>query len=420
MTAYAALRRLRIADALRRRGFARSVAQTAGFNCATTAVAGLGGIIIARAVGPTVRGEYAAVMAWMGVLLTVSGMGQSTALVYYVASEPLRARDYLATSRAMTMATGIVALVAGVLLAPVLGHGLPAVTTGYRIAFGMLIVGLVGQGFTASLQARDLYRWNVVRLIQPAFGLIAIVVLWQLRRLTLDVALIVIAMTMLLQLVWAYRNCRRTGLASGRVHVDLIRPLSRYGIAQIAASAPAVLNAQLDQLVLSQTVPAADLGRYAIAVSVSLLPMPLVAAIGNVAFPRLASQREVTGATRQLQRLSVLASAGLAVAMLVPLAAVSYWLVPLVFGAAYRGAVPLLWILIPGTVFLACSQVTGDLLRGRRQPAVVACAEGVAAIFTVVLLFALLPLVGVYSAAIASTVSYGVALAVMLRRLSRL
>ena len=128
----------------------------------------------------------------------------------------------------------------------------------------------------------------------------------------------------------------------------------------------------------------------------------------------------MTGATRQLQRLSVLASAGLAAAMLAPLAAVSYWLVPLVFGAAYRGAVPLLWVLTPGSVFLACGQVTGDLLRGRRQPAVVAWAEGIAAIFTVALLFALLPLVGVYGAAIASTVSYGVALAVMLRRLSRL
>jgi O-antigen/teichoic acid export membrane protein len=246
VTAYAALSRLRIAGALHRGGFARSVARTAGFNFTTMAVGGLGGIIIARAVGPTVCGEYAAVMAWMGVLLAVSGMGQSTALVYYVASEPLRARDYLATSRAMTMATGLIALVAGVLLAPVLGRNLPSVTTGYRIAFGMLIVVLVGQSFTASLQARDLFRWNVVRLIQPAFGLIAIVVLWQLRRLTLDLALTVIAVTMLLQLVWAYHNCRHTGLASGRVRVELIRPLSRYGIAQIAASAPAILNAQLD------------------------------------------------------------------------------------------------------------------------------------------------------------------------------
>jgi O-antigen/teichoic acid export membrane protein len=103
----------------------------------------------------------------------------------------------------------------------------------------------------------------------------------------------------------------------------------------------------------------------------------------------------------------------------VPVVAVSGWLVPLVFGPAYRGVVPLLWILTPGSVFLACGQVTGDLLRGRGEPKVVAVAQGIAAVFTVALLLALLPLVGVYGAAIASTIAYGVALIVMLRRLSR-
>jgi len=222
-----------------------------------------------------------------------------------------------------------------------------------------------------------------------------------------------------LQLIWAYGYCRRTGLAPGRARVALIRPLAAYGAAQIAALTPATLNAQLDQLVLSQTVPAADLGRYAIAVSISLLPMPLVGAIGYVALPRLAAQREITGTTRRFQRLSVLVGAGLAVATLVPMAAVSSWLVPLVFGPAYHGVAPLLWILTPGSVFLACGQVTGDLLRGRGEPKVVAVAQGIAAIFTVVLLFALLPLVGVYGAAIASTIAYGVALVAMLRSLSR-
>jgi Na+-driven multidrug efflux pump len=50
----------------------------------------------------------------------------------------------------------------------------------------------------------------------------------------------------------------------------------------------------------------------------------------------------------------------------------------------------------------------------------VAWAQGLAAVFTVVLLLALLPVVGVAGAAIASTVAYGVALAAMLRSLLRL
>jgi O-antigen/teichoic acid export membrane protein len=405
---------------LRRPGFAHTVARTAGFNIASTAAAGLGGIILAHALGPTIRGEYAAITAWFGVALMVGGMGQPAALCFYVARDPGQAPDYVATSRAMMLMTGVLALTAGMLFAPLLADGRAGVATGYRIAFGACIISFVAASYTFSLQAWDLHRWNVVRLTQPVLGLIAIIALWRLRQLSLHTALAAVVVAMFLQLGWAYRCCRRTGLAPGRAHARLARPLGAYGLAQIAAVAPAALNAQLDQLVLSQTVPPADLGRYAVAVSLTLLPIPLVSAIGHVAFPRLAAQRTVTGATRKLQRIAVLGSAGLATGMLIPLALVAHWLVPLVFGASYSGTVPLLWILTPGAVFLACGQVVGDLLRGRNRPIVVAWAEGLAAVFTVALLFALLPFVGVYAAAIASTVAYGVALAVMIRCLWRL
>lgn len=387
---------------------------------ASTVAAGLGGVLLARTLGPTVRGEYAAISAWFGIALMVGGMGQPAALCFYVSRDPLRARQYVATSRAMMLTTGALALGAGLLFANVLSRGNPEVANGYRVAFGTSIVAFVGASYTFSLQARDLHRWNVVRVSQPVLSLLGMGLLWYMRLLTLYTALLVVAATMVLQLFWAYRCCRLTGLAPGRPNLRLVRPLSAYGVAQIAALTPAALNANLDQLVLSQTVAAADLGRYAIAVSLTSVPIPLVAAIGNVAFPRLAARRTVTDETRRLQMLAVLSSAGLAAAMLLPLAAVAYWLLPLAFGEAYRGAIPLLWILTPGAIFLACNQVVGDLLRGRNHPAVVAWAQGLAAIFTVVLLIALLPVVGVAGAAIASTVSYGLALAVMLRSLRRL
>jgi O-antigen/teichoic acid export membrane protein len=409
-----------LATTLRWQSTGRTVARTAVFNMASAIAAGLGGILLARAVGPTVRGEYAAITAWFNLAVMVGGMGQPAALCFYVARDPLRAREYVATSRAMMLTTGSVALLAGMLLAPVLSHGNPEVTDGYRIAFGASIVAFVGASYTFSLQARDLQLWNVVRISQPVLSVLAMGALWSMKLLTLRNALLVMAATLLLQLIWAYLCCRQVGLAPGRPRRSLTRPLGTYGMAQIAALTPAALNGYLDQLVLSQTVPSADLGRYAIAVSITLLPIPLVAAIGNVGFPRLAARRVITDATRRLQMIAVLASAGIAAGMLVPFALVAYWVIPLVFGAAYRGAVPLLWILTPGAIFLACGQVVGDLLRGRNHPAVVAWAQGLAAIFTVALLIILLPAVGVAGAAIASTVAYGVALAAMLRSLWRL
>lgn len=396
------------------------VARTAGYNVTNVVAAGLGGIIAARALGPAMQGEYTAVTAWFGITLMVGDLGQPAALCFYVAHDPGHARSYVATSRAMLLVTGTAAMAGGILLAPLLARGNAGLTLAYRIAFAASIVAFAGCSYTASLQAKNLSWWNTVKVTQPLLSLAFLVVLWRLRLLTLTAVLVVLALSMLVQLGWAYYRCRSAGLAPGRAQVGLIRPLAGYGMAQMAALAPATLNAQLDQLVLSQAVPPAVLGRYAIAVSCTLLPIPLVSAIGNVAFPRLAARRHVDGRTRRLQWLGILGSACAAAALLVPLCLIAPWLIPRVFGPAYAGAVPLVWMLAPAGVFLACGQVTGDMLRGRKRPLVVARAQGLAAVFTVILLVALLPVAGVYGAAIASAVAYGVALAVMLRSLRKL
>ncbi len=123
-------------------------------------------------------------------------------------------------------------------------------------------------------------------------ALALVIVLLQSRLLTLDTAIGTLLVTMAIQLGYSYYWCRRSGLAPGRVQPRLVGPLAKYGLAQLAAVTPTAVNNYLDQLVLSQLVPPADLGRYAIAASVTMIPVPLVSAIGNVAFPRLAARRK--------------------------------------------------------------------------------------------------------------------------------
>jgi O-antigen/teichoic acid export membrane protein len=404
---------------LRRHDIGRQLARTAGCNALSAASAGLGGIIIARALGPEMRGEYAAVMAWFGTALIVGDMGQPAALCFYVASDPGNARGYVATSRAMMLVTGTATLCGGIVLAPVLAHDNAQLTDAYRIAFAASILAFVGASYTFSLQARNLRWWNWVRTSQPVLSLVFFVVLWRLRLLTLTDVLTVLALTMLIQLCWAYRRCRSADLVPGRAEARLVRPLAAYGVSQIAALMPAAINTQLDQLVLSQAVLPAALGRYAIAVSCTVLPIPLVSAVGNVAFPWLASRHRTDSLTDRVQWMGIVGSGCAAAIALVPLDLLAPWLIPHVFGPGYTGAVPLLWILTPAGVLLACNQVTGDILRGRKRPLAVARAEGLAAVFTVILLVALLPVVGVYGAAIASAVAYGIALVMMLSSLRR-
>ncbi|HEX4093106.1 MAG TPA: oligosaccharide flippase family protein [Trebonia sp.] len=401
--------------ALRSTRLAGLVARTAVFNAAGTAASALGGIVIARTVGPTVRGEYAAVMVWFGVLMLIGEVGQTAAVCFHVARYPRRAADYVATSQTMMMMAGAVPVVAGMLLAPALAHGNHGLALAYQTAFAGSVIAFAGVSYIFSLQARDIRRWNLVYASQSLVALAAVVTLRLLHQLTLQTAVDTVIASMAVQLGWAYYSCHRLGLAPGRARADLVRPLARYGLSQVAAAVPATVNTYVDQLVLSLVVPPAALGQYAIAVSVTLAPLPLVSAIGNVAFPRLAASRTVSAASRRLQLTAIAAAAVAAAALLLPLAVVADWLVPAVFGEAYRGAVPLLWLLTPAGIFLICGQVAGDLLRGLDRARLVATAQGLATVFTVILLVALLPSVGVAAAAIASAVSYGAALAMMIR-----
>ena len=394
--------------------------QTAASNIVITVAGALGGIIIARSTGATVRGEYSAVTSWLGIAIILGEVGQPFALCFYVARDSRRAPDYLGTSRAMMVVTGALVLAAGTALAPMLSRGNPGLTTSYRIAFCCLLIQCVGDSYTWALMGRAYDLWNRVRLTQSLVYLAALVVLWRLRLLTLDNVLLTFAVSLLIQLGLAYWSCRRAGLVPGRFIPVLVRPLASYGVTQIAAIAPATLNAYLDQLVLSVTVPSADLGRYSIAVSITLLPAPLVSSIGYVLMPRLAAENVFTAGSRQLQRNAVLVSAGLAALILLPLALAAPWLVPFVFGATYRAAVPLVWILTPGGIFLCSGQVVANLLRGRGCQMVVARAEGAAFIVTLAMLAALIPVLGVTGAAVASTVPYGISLTVMLRSLWRI
>jgi O-antigen/teichoic acid export membrane protein len=409
-----------LSAAFRKHGIGRLVARTASYNVASVAAAGLGGVIVARALGPELRGEYAAVTAWTGVITLFSQLGQPAAVCFFVAHQPGYARGYVATSRALMLTAVMIALACGMLLAPVLAHGNPELTAAYRIGFATMIATTPAASYMFALQARNLRLWNTTFVLRPALNLAGLIMLWRLRLLTLDSALVAIIVASFAQLGWAYYRCRTTGLAPGRAQASLARPLAKYGAAQIAALTPATLNAYLDQLVLSLIVPPAVLGRYAIAVTCTLLPMPMVTAIGNVAFPRLAARQHLDSLARRMQWLGIAGAGCAAAAALIPLDLIAPWLIPHVFGAAYANVTPLLWALTPAGVLLASNQVTADMLRGRKRPLVVARAEGTAAVFTVVLLLALLPAVGVYGAAIASAVAYGVALAVMLLSLYRL
>ncbi|HEV7896632.1 MAG TPA: oligosaccharide flippase family protein [Planosporangium sp.] len=395
------------------------MARTAFFNVAGTIAAGAAGIIIARALGPSSRGEYAAITAWFGAAFTVAELGLTAATTFFVARDSRLAPHYLATARNLLITSGVLMAAIGMLAAGFLAPGNGTAALGYRIAFLTCLASMFTVSYLASMQAFDISRWNLIRISQPGLYLAVVALLHLTGDLGLTTAVTALSITTIAQSALAYLISRGQRLTGGHAALTLARPMIRYGMAQFASSVPILVTARLDQLVLSLTVAPAALGNYAIAATLAALAVPIVSALGHVIFPRLASQALSESGADRLQRRAVLAAAGVGGALTLVLAISAPLLVPAIFGAGYRDAIPLVWLLAPGAVFTACCQVCGDLLRGHGRPLAVARAQGFAAVVTVVLLATLLPVLGVTGAALASSAANGVALLMMLQALRK-
>jgi O-antigen/teichoic acid export membrane protein len=382
----------------------RRVINTAGYNVAIVGAGSISGLILARYLGPTGRGEYAAVTTWFAVVALIAEFGQPAAICYYISSQPARAAAYVATAQRLLLGSGVLAALLALAITPLITI-VAQTTFGCVILFAIVPVVAVGYGWLYSLQPLDLSRWNRARLTQPTLYLVAIVILGRTHTLTLQLVFIVLAASLLAQTVMSRQLSRAFIDPSGAYDRALIRALSTYGASNLAATAPSVVNVRLDQIVLSLAVPASQLGQYAVAVSLTTLAYPLASAFGYVAMPRLAALR---GDKRRDVKGTLVGAFAVGTLVTLPIAAFAPWYVPLVFGTRYHDVILLVWLLAPGGVFLAAGQVMGDVLRGLKRPIDVAKSQGVGAVFTVVGLAISIPMWGAQGAAVTSSIAYGI------------
>jgi O-antigen/teichoic acid export membrane protein len=184
--------------------------------------------------------------------------------------------------------------------------------------------------------------------------------------------------------------------------------LAKYGLKTQFESINTYINQRADQLLLSLFVPPRELGLYVVAVTLSSVVAFFPQAMGVVTLANGSNQppMEAKHTIAQSFRLSFAWLFVTCAAIFVA----APWLVSLLFGPRFSGAVLACRILLPGTVFLGLRQVLYEGARALGKPAVPSYAEGVGTLVTIVGLCLLLPRFGFVGAAIASTFAYGTSL----------
>jgi O-antigen/teichoic acid export membrane protein len=374
---------------------------TASSGVAASALGVITGPLLARNLGPAGRGDLAAVLVPTEMLGWLLCFGIPLAAVY-------NSRRY--SARQLVMASWVFAAIVGGAIALAswwiipwyLRDHAPETIQWFRVfmlsAIVFAPVTTVVELLTARGRIIQYSFWRVFPFVANAFLLVALAIT---GRLTLGSALAAAFVANALWFVgviaanqsWPGRGFR-PGVLFDQLH---------YGGRVIIGSVSHVFVSRFDQFLLVGLVPARELGFYVVAVSAASISAPVSEGIATALFPRLIHSRD-TGEKQgfgQAIRWSTASSilSGAAIAALAP------WVIPWLFGGAFRSSLVALWVLLPGQTASNLATVASQKLMADNRPGTVSASLVAAAIVTVIGLAVAAPPFGVLGAAIVTTVS---------------
>lgn len=400
-----------------KRSFLRDSLGTIGGRSAVLAFTALTHVALARLLGPSGRGVFAALIVVPMLYASVVQQGGQRAIARSLATQPDKQSRLLGVAGFLIVVAsivgGVIVFLSGLLTGMLAEHGLISVSISATIIPSMLCLTL-GQGFylgyndflrlnRASVYAKAITFTLMVLLLPLGFGVSGALVAFSLGFGAVG-----------LFVLWGLVR-RVSPRAFSR---STLRAVLSLGLLFSGAQLFMHLNLRVDVLMLSMLVPPKGVGLYAVAGNAAELLLAIPASVGAVLFARRAAQDKVVDRKQQLVRGVRVGLSALVLAA-VALMSTAWIVIPAVFGEAYASASPMVLILGPGVVVLGLFKMLYGELTGQGSPwsAIGILATG--ALLNVVVNLVLIPTMGPVGAATSSTLSYICVAALIARRCLR-
>ncbi|WP_148611808.1 oligosaccharide flippase family protein [Nocardioides rubriscoriae] len=331
--------------------------------------------LLARALGPNGRGEFASVLQPMTVVTGLACMGVPTAMTYF-ASSGSQASGTLRRSLLLVTAPGVVTYIVMVFVA---GHlstqtGVPLAV--YLVAWLLIPLGAYVQVLRGYWQAKA--AWGLLDLERVLSGVFRVL------AIAIPAALVVTSATWyslgaVLAVLLASSILIRRRERDDEGEPASWASLSRYAVYAWPMSVALFVGSRLDQALMPAASSVEQLGLYAVAATVAEVPLIVTTLIGREALP-LAAAGKTTWEIVADGRLYWFALLGMCLVVVVS----APWLVPLAFGSAFQPSVAAVQILLVGSIGTAAVVFQSAVLAGRARPRSSAISPLVAVLITLI------------------------------------
>jgi len=379
---------------------------------------GLGtSVIVARILGPELKGVYSLVVLLPAFLVYFTNFGIGQATVFYVGKRKYSPKEIFGNNVIYTISFSTLAILIGLLIIFFFSDKLlPGVATKYLLLSLLLLPGQLFLAFILYilLGFQKIKQYNFILFFRVFLIFLLIgIFLWIFHfgitaALTAEILSIIIVCVVLF-----FMTKKQTNGISLKLNKYYLKDSFSYGIKFSLGSILYYLQSRIVIPLINFFLNPAMVGFYSISVALSEKIWLISDAMGTVLFPKVSSETDVKklkGFTplvfRSVLFISILIS--------VLLFASGHWIIVLLYSNAYLKSIQPFKILLIGVIANSGWRILENDLKGRGKPMLNTYIAGFALVLNIILNILWIPKFGISGAAWATAISYTLALLIMI------
>jgi O-antigen/teichoic acid export membrane protein len=376
---------------------------------------------IARLLGPEGKGAYAVITLITSLVAQFATLGLHNAHIYLIGRKQTNLKAAAENAFIFSFVLGGICFgiywLGRAWLDPILFKGIaPEITVWIALTFPLHLTFLLFNYL--ALAHDDIVGFNLPHVGRSAYILLGLALLIPWRPIDLwavNIIWVITNVMLALQCWWLIFRRQRFGL---RWHSDLFRASVKFGLQSHAGTIFYLLGWRLDFLLCNLYLDTRAVGYYSVAALFGEVLWFIPQTLAVVLLPEVSRQNGEQAArlTSQVCRLAIVCSA-LGAACL---AAIAPLLVGKIFGNDFLPALVPLWLLLPGMIFESGARILSSFFVGRGHPMTSTYAAMLVFVSNLLINLWFIPRYGITGAALASTFSYTLGAAYLLRSYRRL
>lgn len=376
------------------------------------------GILLARVLGPDLKGEYAIALLIPSFLISFFDFGVGQGAVYYYRRGVYSIQKTVSSVLVFAITIGLLIVFVLLLCLPALQRIFPVVhsDTIFIVAIlyfpFLLIQQYVG---LLVLSVGHIKTYNIIMLFKELAYLLFILYIYLNVIQNLNVILIAYVAINSISIISMFCVLlRKNTFKISMISFEAIKEYIKYGYKISLLSIVNYLHYKSDLYLVSLFLTAGDVGIYSLSISLAEMLWIIPNSSSNLLFIDEATKSEKIDSIDKT-RLNAKILFYIVIVCGVLLALIGYPAIKYIYSEKFiESFIPLL-ILIPGNISFSLFKMFGNMVAANGNPEKLVIASLIAAIINIILNIIVIPRVGIIGAALVSTLTYSLAAIIILK-----